>query len=233
MEKVLFFAAMLLLMQVGVGIAGPLANTKHDLHTGSTAAIKATSPTVDDTCVFCHTTHNGTPGGAAPLWNHALTSATLRWSPTTTVRGTTLPTDITSAALEGTRACMSCHDGTVALGSVLVYYNSSTDTSGPMTFTVTGTNTTGGKLASTSLSYMDPTHMEKNHPLGVPKPAAKPGFSNYVASDGGTGVWYRTSSDNNQYVECQSCHDPHNTTVMPFLRISNAGGAICSSCHNM
>jgi predicted CXXCH cytochrome family protein len=231
MKKILVFAAILLLARVGVGIAGPLANTKHDLHTGSTAAIKATSPTVDDTCVFCHTTHNGTPGGAAPLWNHALGSAVLKWAPTTTVRGTTLPTDITSAALEGTRACMSCHDGTVALGSVLVYYNGTT--SGPTTFTVTGTNTTGGKLASTSKAYMDPTHMEKNHPLGVPKPAAKAGFSSYVASDGGTGVWYRTSSDNNQYVECQSCHDPHNTTVMPFLRISNAGGAICSSCHNM
>ncbi len=231
MKKILVFAAILLLAQVSVGIAGPLLNTKHDLHTGSTAAIKATSPTVDDTCVFCHSTHNGTPGGAAPLWNHTLGSTALKWAPTTTVRGTTLPTDITSAALEGTRACMSCHDGTVALGSVLVYYNGTA--SGPANFTVTGTNTSGNMLTSGSKAYMDPTHMEKNHPLGVPLPAAKPGFSSYVASDGGTGVWYVTSSNNLQYVQCQSCHDPHNTTVMPFLRISNAGGAICSSCHNM
>jgi predicted CXXCH cytochrome family protein len=231
MKKILVFAAILLLAQVGVGNAGPLLNTKHDLHTGSTAAITATSPVVNDTCVFCHTTHSGTPGGAAPLWNHTLTTSTLTWAPATTVRGTTLPTNLTLPALEGSRACMSCHDGTVALGSVLVYYNGTA--SGPATFTVTGTNTTAGKLASTSKAYMDPTHMEKNHPLGVPLPAAKAGFSSYVASDGGTGVWYVTSSNNLQYVQCQSCHDPHNTAVMPFLRISNVGGAICSSCHNM
>ena len=230
MRKILVFAMFLLLAWVGVGMAGPLANTKHDLHTGSTAPIHATAG-VDDTCVFCHTVHNGSPGGGAPLWNHTLTTRTLTWAPLTTVRGTTLPTTITAPALEGTRACMSCHDGTVALGSVLVFYNGTS--SGPANFAITGPNTSANMLTNTSKSYMDPSHMEKNHPLGVSKPAAKAGFSNYVAADAGTGVWYRTSTDNNQYVQCQSCHDPHNTAVMPFLRISNVGGAICSSCHNM
>lgn len=231
MKKILVFAAILLLAWAGVGIAaGPLANTKHDLHSGSTATI--TAPTgADDTCVFCHTSHSGSPGGGAPLWNHTLTAQALKWAPTTTVRGTTLPTDVTLPALEGTRACMSCHDGTVALGSVLVYYSGGV--SGPTTFSVSGTGTTAGKLTAVSKSYIDPGHMEKNHPLGVPKPGTKVGFSDFVAADGGTGVWYRTSSDSNQYVQCQSCHNPHTNASAPFLRISNAGGAICSSCHNM
>ena len=32
-------------------------------------------------------------------------------------------------------------------------------------------------------------------------------------------------------VECGSCHDPHNENVATFLRKSNAGSALCSTCH--
>jgi len=32
-------------------------------------------------------------------------------------------------------------------------------------------------------------------------------------------------------VECASCHDPHTATTT-FLRISNAGSAVCLACHN-
>lgn len=32
------------------------------------------------------------------------------------------------------------------------------------------------------------------------------------------------------FVECASCHDPH-TTNTTFLRISNAGSAVCLACH--
>ncbi len=32
-------------------------------------------------------------------------------------------------------------------------------------------------------------------------------------------------------VECASCHDPHSETNLTFLRVSNAGSAVCLSCH--
>ena len=32
------------------------------------------------------------------------------------------------------------------------------------------------------------------------------------------------------FVECASCHDPH-TTNSTFLRVSNAGSAVCLACH--
>ncbi|MBI3897349.1 MAG: cytochrome c3 family protein [Gammaproteobacteria bacterium] len=35
----------------------------------------------------------------------------------------------------------------------------------------------------------------------------------------------------NPTVECGSCHDPH-TATPTFLRISNAGSAVCLTCHN-
>jgi predicted CXXCH cytochrome family protein len=33
------------------------------------------------------------------------------------------------------------------------------------------------------------------------------------------------------FVECASCHDPHTAANPTFLRISNAGSAVCLSCH--
>jgi predicted CXXCH cytochrome family protein len=46
-----------------------------------------------------------------------------------------------------------------------------------------------------------------------------------VASKGYTG-----QTDAEPFVECASCHDPH-TSNATFLRISNAGSAVCLSCH--
>jgi predicted CXXCH cytochrome family protein len=33
-------------------------------------------------------------------------------------------------------------------------------------------------------------------------------------------------------VECPSCHNVHNPDNVPFLRISNAGSALCYKCHD-
>jgi predicted CXXCH cytochrome family protein len=49
-------------------------------------------------------------------------------------------------------------------------------------------------------------------------------------------ILYRRSNGNN-YVECMSCHDPHNTNNtagerVAFLRNSNTGSQICLACHN-
>lgn len=220
MKKVFVFAVILFLAFGGVAMAQKLTNSKHDLSSTSSASIKGDATEI---CVYCHTPHHqGTVGTGSPLWNHTLTTTDLTWSQSTTVRGTSLPATITTVALEGARACLSCHDGTIALGSVLE--------GGP--FTVSGTGTTSGKLSSAA--KIDTTKMETNHPVGVPKPSGKTGFSDFVASDGNTGVWYRKSSTGaTEYVQCQSCHNPHLTTNTPFLRISNSGSAICKSCHDM
>jgi predicted CXXCH cytochrome family protein len=44
------------------------------------------------------------------------------------------------------------------------------------------------------------------------------------------GAGYTGQTDAEPFVECASCHDPH-TTNQTFLRISNAGSAVCLSCH--
>jgi len=196
--------------------AGTIANTKHDLSATSTAAVK--SGTQTDTCVFCHVAHNSAPGVGRPLWSHTLTTQNLTWAPTTTVRGTTLPTSITSAALVGSRACMSCHDGTVALGDLL------NGTGG----TVAGVNVTAGKLTG-GPNLLNPAAMQSNHPVGVSKPAAVVGFTNFKTVAPGSAVNY----DSTGRVQCDSCHNPHDNTFAPFLKIDPAGGAICVACHDI
>ena len=42
---------------------------------------------------------------------------------------------------------------------------------------------------------------------------------------------YAGQTEPEPFVECASCHDPHNSTNSTFLRISNAGSAVCLSCH--
>ena len=48
-----------------------------------------------------------------------------------------------------------------------------------------------------------------------------------TSTDGYTG-----QVDAEPFVECASCHAPHNDTAL-FLRISNAGSALCLACHMM
>ncbi|MBI5505239.1 MAG: cytochrome c3 family protein [Deltaproteobacteria bacterium] len=216
MRKGRVFLIAVALLAPAIASAGTIANTKHDLSATSTAAIKSGSQT--DTCVFCHVSHNSAPGVARPLWSHTLTNQNLTWAPTTTVRGTVLPTSITSAALTGSRACMSCHDGTVALGDLL------NGTGG----TVTGPNVTAGKLSG-GVNLINPAAMQSNHPIGVAKPAAATGFTSFKTVPSSSPVNY----DSAGYVQCGSCHNPHDNTFAPFLKIDPASGAICTSCHDI
>lgn len=228
---VLIVALGVILVLPWAAIAASIDNSKHDLASGSSASIRATDTA--EKCIFCHTPHRGDPASRRPLWNKSLTTQALTWTPSTTTRGTTLPTDVTSTALAGSQACLTCHDGTLALGSVLVYYDPSTGSSGTKSFTMTDSSTgrlTSGKLNSTSNAYLDPANMQKNHPVGVPLPGDVTGFTSFnnPPTQASAGV----TVDAGGKVQCQSCHNPHLTTNAPFLRISNAGSALCLSCHN-
>ena len=42
---------------------------------------------------------------------------------------------------------------------------------------------------------------------------------------------YTGQTDSEPFVECASCHDPHTSQNPTFLRVSNAGSAVCLTCH--
>src|SRR4051812_41640981 len=85
--------------------ADTILASKHDLSVAGPGTIKAV--TESEVCIFCHTPHRA---GQSPLWNHTLSAATyIPYSSSTTKAAIGQPTG-------ASKLCLSCHDGTVALG---------------------------------------------------------------------------------------------------------------------
>jgi predicted CXXCH cytochrome family protein len=178
-----------------------IAGTKHDLRTYNGIA-------QTQICIFCHTPHNAMADKLAPLWNHTSTataSFTVYSSPTLNATGLGQPAG-------ASKACMSCHDGTVALDS----FGGATGTHN----FVAGSNANIG------------TDLSNDHPVSFTYDAA------LATADGGL----VTPASASQVVagiplfagklECASCHAVHDNTNTPFLRASNAASALCLKCHN-
>jgi len=104
------------------GSQGSIANTRHNMTmdydgTGTGVGFNMDGYRNDygAVCIYCHTPHGANQQIQAPLWNRtvALDSVyTIYDKPTTLMRtmSTPGPTSLT---------CLSCHDGTIAIDSVL------------------------------------------------------------------------------------------------------------------
>src|SRR5205823_4264425 len=104
----LLIVSFLLLLPLGAG-SQSLITSKHNLSVTGPGTVKATSE--NEVCIFCHTPHNGSKSG--PLWNKKDPNVTY----------TIYNSSTTHAAIGqpdgGSVMCLSCHDGTIALGSVV------------------------------------------------------------------------------------------------------------------
>lgn len=211
--RVKFLLLLLFLLALGLSVFGQsasktlLLNSRHDFSVRSSATIKAT--TEDQSCTFCHAPHDSTP--SVPLWNHTATNAALQVYSSTTFRSTV--TQATST--DSSKLCLSCHDGTIALGDTvnngLVPFIQGASYKLPTT-SASNLNNTVGFADDHPFAFVPTTSTEVvNPPLGDP----------VKLSDG--------------KVQCVSCHDPHvqsvDATTGKFLVKSNARSAICITCH--
>ena len=97
------------LLMAGHAAHAAVADTKHNLSTSGPGTIKASNES--RICIFCHTPHNAS--AAAPLRNRRDPgSSYIPYSSTTAIAN---PGQPTGASI----LCLSCHDGTIALGEVL------------------------------------------------------------------------------------------------------------------
>ncbi|HHS83376.1 MAG TPA: hypothetical protein ENK38_00405, partial [Gammaproteobacteria bacterium] len=212
-----------------VGILAPIntvdasiVSTKHNLSITGTGTVKSTDET--EVCIFCHTPHQAIKNDNIPLWNHDL-SATASYGVYTspTFDGSSSITDLggTNAATAAvSNLCLSCHDGTIAINSL---NNPSNATGGNPT--MTGTGAGGVMPAGTSNIGADLTD---DHPVNFRYDAALYAADSSLNDPSGlTGVRLF-----NGYVQCASCHDPHESTNATFLRVDNSGSALCLKCHN-
>lgn len=176
---------------------------KHNLSTSGPGPVK--SATMTEICVFCHTPHNSSP--TTPLWNQALSGITYTpYTSTTMVAAAGVPTG-------SSKLCMSCHDGTVAIGSTM--------NKGQIPMQ----GLTGGKL--TGPSSLGPS-LADDHPISfVPVTGAQ--IVNPAPSS-------PAKLDRTGQIQCRTCHDPHqmdiDPTTMKFLVASNSSSGLCLVCHN-
>jgi predicted CXXCH cytochrome family protein len=215
----------------------PLDGTKHDLSSAVTKSYYAKDPAQGGTteiCIFCHTPHSGNT--EAPLWNRAASTANyVPYTSDVLVELGYWPAEDprTGVPHSKTRICLSCHDGTIALGSVVNMPNN-------ISSTYTEIQMFGNSnIQKSSPGYID-IDMRGDHPVAIKHDwnkdkelvtgsAVAGGVRLY--KDNGAGVAVKENADGN-YVECTSCHNPHDNQYGKFLVDSNTNSKICTSCHD-
>jgi len=209
----LFVAVILLAMPVGPASAGVEA-TKHNFSVLSSAAVKTLTTT--KICVFCHAPHNAAPSG--PLWNRQDSGANYNIYQSDTVVATMgQPTG-------SSKLCLSCHDGTIAIGSLL----NLTGVTGPANLPVTGPGVTAGKLTSASTAFIG-TDLRDDHPLSFDYSLSYPANVEIKAA---SALPAEVKLDGNNMVQCTSCHDPHGTIYPAFMVKTLENGVLCEACHD-
>lgn len=243
---VLLLAVMIFSLSAVYVADGAIKNSVHDLTSGSP------TPTIDP-CMFCHTPHHARADlKYVPIWNVTQLNSVTYTMYSAPIGGT--PSGPSGVSL----ACLSCHDGSGVVGDlqhqIQMYSNpgymdplggnQSLDCNrchypGANDYSIILGHDGGGAIGSDltndhpiSITYPDAGHSDYNRP-GVND---QKGWVDVKLFDG--------------KVECSSCHDPHgidcgpretrvvegqlqacSNPLAPFLRKSNAGSALCLTCH--
>jgi predicted CXXCH cytochrome family protein len=246
------WAASLALLCLAVPRAQALniQGSKHNfqLQTNPVHVDSAAPNSVDGLCVFCHTPHKG--ASSLLLWNHELSANNYSWADVSggkTTGGTTYPTNLKTWS-GSTVKCLSCHDGTVSIGSI--YWSDAAAHVGPDAVVMAGPDQTGGRLSNPAyvIPFDATGNLKGNHPVGVPY-----SYGNQVSTYNGISTgpdvrlaeWVAAPANVKIFgaggggapvagaagIECASCHDPHGTGNTFFLRVTKSGSQLCLSCH--
>ena len=109
MRRLLCIIIVTMLSSVAAAQQSSIIHSPHNLSAGGPGAVRASSE--QEICIFCHTPHNAAP--IQPLWNRNVpVNAYTVYSSNSLVAVPGQPTG-------SSKLCLSCHDGTIALGSVL------------------------------------------------------------------------------------------------------------------
>lgn len=180
----------------------------HDLGPGGKSPISGARP---DACGYCHAPHSGLNLG---LWNQTLTTQNY------TLYSSDTEKNKSRQPLLGrvSNQCLSCHDGTVAVGSTVVY----------------GQVATHGSMNPQDVFGAS---LQTSHPFNMRLPlkdnvdlAASLTANGHTADPTGAVTLLHGN------VECTSCHNPHvqakDMVSQNFLVRDSSGGQMCLACHD-
>lgn len=202
--RVLMLTVVVAVGMVGIGLGDTIVGTKHDLSVSGKSSAKATSET--EICLFCHTPHSA--GREAPLWNRLSSGAVYTpYSSTTAKSRIGQPTG-------NSKLCLSCHDGTVALGMVR---------SRPKKIKLRG----GSEKLPEGSSNLE-TDLQDDHPISfVYDQKLARSNSELVDPD----LLPKNIRLENGDLQCTSCHSVHDNRYGKFLVMDNDASELCVQCH--
>jgi len=198
-------------------------------------------------CSTCHTPHHA-DSSVVPLWSHATTSSSFKMYNQTTVPVSSMVAVPNGSPNGPSLACLSCHDGTVAIN----------------TYGGIGNYTTHGPASYITNSANLGTDLTHSHPISFNYTPALvgtgPNQDQWLFNPDTTPVLTPVSGafapgndmsingfllNGHHTVECTSCHDVHNQSGTPFditknpklvkivgVDASGKGSLLCRSCHN-
>lgn len=194
-----------------VASAQPMAQTKSTVF-GTAHDISS----VGGGCRACHAPHQASAKGEVLLWTQnfpttatfgVYTTPTMNTIPTE-VGGNYSATNLPTGAKMYTVLCLSCHDGITAPGLI-----SATD---------------GAAVANPTNS----DGLRNDHPVNLAYNATADTGLEPLATVQASALKLYTDGTN-QTVQCASCHNVHDNTLNPFLRVAytNTKAGLCTVCH--
>lgn len=186
------------------GLWAGVAGSKHDLSTLGPGPYRASEES--RVCRFCHVPHSGAP--KSPLWGRPDSGRIYKVYRSSTARAEP------GQPSNGSRWCLSCHDGTVALGAMRGGHDIA------MAPGRERLESGRGRLGS---------DLSDDHPVGVDYREAALAAPGRLRPAATLDEHFKLDPDGR--VQCGSCHDPHDNRNTKFLSVDPSGGALCLGCH--
>lgn len=217
---VLALVALLVQWAGPAGAQSAVARTRHNLSVTGPGTVRAM--TESQVCAFCHTPHRAALQ-AAPGWNRQRTFT--NYAP---YQSSSLQASV-GQPNGSSKLCLSCHDGTIALGQVLNLRGQ------PRVIAIRGTDP-GGRFPAGSPNIVGPVLLN-DHPVSFTFDQALKSADGELVDPASLVGPVRLSPGNNpnipDAVQCTSCHDAHEEAGGSFLRQETKGQVdnLCLTCH--
>ncbi len=192
---------------------GRMAGSKHNLAAVVQGQGGAESAMETEICIFCHTSHMS--GKAAPLWNRLSSGVAYIPYQSTTAKA------VFGQPTGDSKLCLSCHDGTIALGLVRSR----------------GGRGRGGRgRGGRRMSSLPRNRLVLGNDLADDHPISFAYDSALFSASGGQladpiMLFDYIRLDKNRQLQCTTCHNPHDNQYGNFLVMNNTGSALCVTCH--
>lgn len=198
-------------------------------------AISNPSPRGRQVCIFCHTPHSANVDGGAPLWNRKFSTVTFQRYTSATlninIRHIATAQYGDGAQPNGaSKLCLSCHDGVSNLGDV---YNSGGvnipfDVGKDLIAGLASFNPSTYKMLSGHhpVSFVYLTGFSYGSQSGTPLAGLPASYRFLPASSAGKVKLFDTKRNGNGWMQCTTCHDPHQNQSDETACFDSGGGVV-------